>query len=67
VVAAVLCAIGLVLALALLPGRPRERKDEEVEAITISAIRCPGAPYCGHLARVVAVGRRMRGALARTD
>ena len=63
-VAALLCAIGVVLALALLPGRRRERKDEEIEAITISAIRCPGAPYCGHLARVVAFGRRMRGALA---
>jgi hypothetical protein len=37
---------------------------QEVEAITISFVRCPGAPYCGHLARVVAVGRRMRGALA---
>ena len=55
-VAALLCAIGVVLALALLPGRRRERKDEEIEAITISAIRCPGAPYCGHLARVVAFG-----------
>jgi EmrB/QacA subfamily drug resistance transporter len=64
-VAAVLCAIGVVLAIALLPGRRRERKDQEVEAITISFVRCPGAPYCGHLARVVAVGRRMRGALAR--
>ena len=42
IVAAVLCAVGVVLALALLPGRRRERKDEEVEAITISAIRCPG-------------------------
>jgi sugar phosphate permease len=66
-VAAVLCAVGAVLAIALLPGRRRERKDEEVEAITISFIRCPGAPYCGHLARVVAFGSRMRGALARTE
>jgi EmrB/QacA subfamily drug resistance transporter len=66
VVAAVLCAVGVVLALLLLPGRRREPKDEEVEAVTISFIRCPGAPYCGHLARVVAFGRRMRGALARS-
>jgi predicted MFS family arabinose efflux permease len=66
-VAAVLCAVGLVLAIALLPGRRREREDEGVEAITISFIRCPGAPYCGHLARVVAFGHRMRGALARTE
>ena len=65
-VAAVLCAIGVVLAITLLPGRRRERKDEQVEAITISFIRCPGAPYCGHLARVVAFGRRMRGARARS-
>jgi EmrB/QacA subfamily drug resistance transporter len=65
VVAAVLCAIGVVLAVALLPRRRREAKDEHVEAIALSFARCPGAPYCGHLARVVAFGRRMRGALAR--
>ena len=41
-------------------------KTEQVEAMTISFIRCPGAPYCGHLARVVAFGRRMRGALPRS-
>ena len=57
----------MVLAITLLPGRWREAEDEQVEAITISFIRCPGAPYCGHLARVVAFGRRMRGALARTE
>jgi EmrB/QacA subfamily drug resistance transporter len=62
-VAALLCAVGVVLAITLLPGRRREPEDEQVEAITISFIRCPGAPYCGHLARVVAFGRRMRGAL----
>src|SRR3954453_22878722 len=60
IVGAVLCAVGVVLAITLLPGRRRERKDEEVEAISISFVRCPGAPYCGHLARVVAFGRRMR-------
>ena len=65
-VAAFLCAAGVVLAITLLPGRPREAKDEEVEAVTISFVRCPGAPYCGHLARVVALGRRMRGAFGRT-
>jgi predicted MFS family arabinose efflux permease len=64
IVAAVLCAIGVVLALALLPRRRREAEDEPVEAIALSFTRCPGAPYCGHLARVVAFGRRMRGALA---
>jgi len=66
-VAAALCAVGVVLAITLLPGRRRETEDEQVEAMTISFIRCPGAPYCGHLARVVAFGRRMRGALARTE
>jgi len=65
-VAAFLCAAGVVLAITLLPGRPREAKDEELEAVTISFVRCPGAPYCGHLARVVAFGRRMRGAFGRT-
>jgi EmrB/QacA subfamily drug resistance transporter len=65
-VAAVLCAVGVVLAVALLPRRRREAEDEPVEAIAISFARCPGAPYCGHLARVVAFGRRMRGALARS-
>src|SRR5205814_2308092 len=49
-VAAVLCAVGVVLAVALLPRRRREAEDEPVEAIAISFARCPGAPYCGHLA-----------------
>jgi EmrB/QacA subfamily drug resistance transporter len=66
VVAAVLCAIGVVLAVVLLPPRRREAEDEPVEAIALSFTRCPGAPYCGHLARVVAFGRRMRGAFARS-
>jgi MFS family permease len=66
VVAAALCAVGVVVALVLLPGRRREPEDEEVEAVAISFIRCPGAPYCGHLARVVAFGRRMRGAVPRS-
>src|SRR3954453_5582226 len=65
VVAAVLCAIGVVLAVVLLPRRRREAEDEHVEAIALSFTRCPGAPYCGHLARVVAFGRRVRGAFAR--
>jgi EmrB/QacA subfamily drug resistance transporter len=64
-VAAVLCATGVVLAVVLLPGRRREAEDERVEAIALSFTRCPGAPYCGHLARVAAFGRRVRGAFAR--
>jgi EmrB/QacA subfamily drug resistance transporter len=65
-VAAALCAIGVAVALALLPGRRREAGDVDVEATALAFARCPGAPYCGHLARVVAFGRRMRGGVART-
>jgi EmrB/QacA subfamily drug resistance transporter len=64
-VAAVLCAIGVVLAVVLLPRRHREAEDERVEAIALAFTRCPGAPYCGHLARVAAFSRRVRGAFAR--
>jgi EmrB/QacA subfamily drug resistance transporter len=65
IVAALLCAIGLVVAVALLPPRRRKVEDEHVETVAISFARCPGAPYCGHLARVVAFGRRLRSAMAR--
>jgi EmrB/QacA subfamily drug resistance transporter len=65
-VAAVLCAVGVVVALALLPRRRREPEDAYVEAIAMSVARSPGAPCGGHLARVVALGRRMRGAVARS-
>jgi EmrB/QacA subfamily drug resistance transporter len=65
-VAAGLCAIGVVVALLLLPGRKREAEDEAAETLAFSFARCPGAPYCGHLARVVAFGRRVRSAVART-
>jgi hypothetical protein len=54
IVAAGLCALGLVVALALLPPRRREAADAPVEAIAMSFARCPGAPYCGHLAREMA-------------
>jgi EmrB/QacA subfamily drug resistance transporter len=66
VVAAGLCALGVVVALALLPRRRREPRDRHVEAVLMSFARCPGAPYCGYLARMVAFGRRMRGAPARS-
>jgi EmrB/QacA subfamily drug resistance transporter len=65
-VAAGLCAIGVVVALLLLPGRKREPADEAAETLAFSFARCPGAPYCGHLTRVVAFGRRVRSAVART-
>jgi EmrB/QacA subfamily drug resistance transporter len=60
-VAAILCAAGAALALALLPARRREAEDEQVETVALSFARCPGAPYCGHLARLAALGRRIRG------
>jgi len=34
--------------------------------VALSFARCPGAPYCGHLARVVAFSRRVRTSLARS-
>src|SRR3954467_526990 len=61
IVAAILCAAGAALALVLLPRRKRDVNNEEVEALAFSFARCPGAPYCGHLARLVALGRRIRG------
>jgi predicted MFS family arabinose efflux permease len=64
-VGAVLCAAGVVLAITLLPGRSRRAEDEHVEALAMAFARCPGAPYCGALARLVAVGRRVRTAAGR--
>jgi EmrB/QacA subfamily drug resistance transporter len=64
-VGAILCAAGAVLAMTLLPGRPRRAEDEHVEVLSMAFARCPGAPYCGHLARLVAVGRRVRAAAGR--
>jgi EmrB/QacA subfamily drug resistance transporter len=65
-VSAILCAAAAVVALVLLPGRRRELEDVHVETVAMSFARCPGAPYCGHLARVVAWGHRMRLAPARS-
>jgi hypothetical protein len=65
-VAGILCALGALFAIALLPGRRSETADEHVQAVALSFARCPGAPYCGHLARVAALGRRLRGSLARS-
>src|SRR5205814_1668328 len=50
IVAAALCAIGGVMALVLLPARPRRPEDEQTETLALSFARCPGAPSCGHLA-----------------
>jgi sugar phosphate permease len=65
-VSAILCAAAAVLAMVLLPGRRREREDADAETVAMAFARCPGAPYCGHLARVAAWGHRMRGAVARS-
>jgi EmrB/QacA subfamily drug resistance transporter len=65
ILGAVLCAMGAVFTTVLLPGRRREPADEDVETVALSFTRCPGAPYCGHLARAVAFGRRVRTSLAR--
>ena len=62
IAAAALCAFGLVVAIALLPSP--ERKDADASAtLALSFARCPGAPYCGSLARLAAAGRRVRGTL----
>ncbi len=63
-VAALLCAASAVLALILLPRHKRAVENEQVETVAMSFARCPGAPYCGHLARVVALAQRMRDATA---
>jgi monoterpene epsilon-lactone hydrolase len=65
-VSAILCAVAAVLAIVLLPGRRREPEDVHITTLALSFARCPGAPYCGHLARVAAWGHRMRGAVARS-
>jgi sugar phosphate permease len=61
IVAAILCAAGAALALVLLPRRKRDVNNEAIEALAFSFARCPGAPYCGALARLVGFGRRARG------
>jgi EmrB/QacA subfamily drug resistance transporter len=66
IAAAALCALGLVVAIALLPSPPRKSVDERDATLALSFARCPGAPYCGHLARLVAAGRRVRGTMARS-
>jgi MFS family permease len=66
IVGAVLCAMGTVFTIVLLPGRRRETADEDVETVGLSFARCPDAPSCGHLARAVALGRRVRSSLARS-
>ena len=66
VVSALLCAVGAVFSIALLPGRRHERPHEHVAAVALSFTRFPGAPHWGHHARVVAFGRRVRGSLARS-
>src|SRR4051794_30296245 len=63
-VSAILCAVAAVVAMVLLPGRRRDAEDVRVATAAMSFARCPGAPYCGHLAGVAAWGRRIRAAVA---
>jgi hypothetical protein len=58
-VAAILCAAAAALALALVPRRKPEPDNEQAEVLHLSFTRCPGAPYCGYLARLVAFGQRV--------
>src|SRR6059058_597192 len=60
VVAAALCTVGIGVAVALLPRRPREARAAPTEAMALSFARCPGAPHSGYLARLAALGRRIR-------
>jgi EmrB/QacA subfamily drug resistance transporter len=60
IVAAILCAAGAALALALVPRRKPAPANEEAEVLNLSSARCPGAPNCGYLARLAAFGRRFR-------
>jgi EmrB/QacA subfamily drug resistance transporter len=62
--AALICSAAAVLALVLLPRRKRKVENEEAEAVAFSFANCPGAPYCGALARIAAFGRRIRGRTA---
>jgi len=64
-VGAVLCALGVAVAVALLPGPHREAADRPVVTVALAFLRCPGAPHCGHLARLAALGRRIRAAATR--
>jgi MFS family permease len=65
-VSAILCAVAAVVAMALIPGRHREPEDVDAETVAFAFARCPGAPYCGHLARVAAWGHRARLAVGRS-
>ena len=57
-VAGILCAAAAVLAFLLLPRQKQAVENEHVKTMALSFTRCPGAPSCGYLARVVAHGRR---------
>jgi EmrB/QacA subfamily drug resistance transporter len=60
-VSAILCAVAAVVAMLVIPGRRREAEDVRAATVAMAFARCPGAPYCGHLARVAAWGQRVRG------
>jgi EmrB/QacA subfamily drug resistance transporter len=66
-VAAVLCFVGAIIATVLLPGRRHARAEDHVEAVALSFSRFPGAPHAGHLAHLLAFGRRVRSRLVGSE
>jgi EmrB/QacA subfamily drug resistance transporter len=58
-VSAIVCAGAAALALALVPRRRLRPDNEQAELLHLSSARCPGAPSCGYLARLAAVGQRV--------
>ena len=61
-IAAGMCGLALVFALAFLPGRTRQAADAEAQLAALSSSRSPCAPNCGYLARIAAAARRLRHA-----
>ena len=64
-VSAILCAVAAVLAIvAASRAAVASRRTSTSRPSRCRFARCPGAPYCGHLARVAAWGHRARLAVA---
>jgi EmrB/QacA subfamily drug resistance transporter len=57
-VAGLLCGLGVALAAGLLPRRPRDAGERQLEAVALSSSRCPGGPQCAPMARIIAASRR---------
>jgi EmrB/QacA subfamily drug resistance transporter len=59
VAAACMCLLGLIVALAFLPGRARTTEATEAELSALASSCCPAAPQGGYLARAAAAARRL--------